>query len=172
MTYGPVVPITTSHVTDRFDCGSAAQTLWLRRYALQAHRTDSSRVRVVTHEGEPNVVGYYALSAGAVEPAGVPAGVGKGMPRYPIPVVILTRLGVHLDEQGKGLGRALLRDALVRVATASEEIAARALLVHCEDDGARRFYEHFGEFEPSPADPLHLYLLMSDLRRTLLPPQP
>ena len=64
MTYGPVVPITTSHVTERFDCGSAAQTSWLRRYALQAHRTDSSRVRVVTHEGNPNVIGYYALSAG------------------------------------------------------------------------------------------------------------
>jgi GNAT superfamily N-acetyltransferase len=172
VTYGPVVPITPSHVTDRFDCGSAAQTLWLRRYALQAHRTDSSRVRVVTHEGDQDVVGYYALSAGAVEPAGVPARVAKGMPRYPIPVVILTRLGVHLEEQGRGLGRALLRDALVRVAAASEEIAARALLVHCEDDGARRFYERFGELEPSPADPLHLYLLMSDLRRTLAPPEP
>ena len=172
MTYGPVVAIATSHVTDRFDCGSAAQTLWLRRHALQAHRTDSSRVRVVTHDGDQDVVGYYALSAGAVEPAGVPVRVGKGMPRYPIPVVILTRLGVHLDEQGKGLGRALLRDALVRVAAASEEIAARALLVHCEDDGARRFYERFGEIEPSPADPLHLYLLMGDLRRTLSPPQP
>ena len=171
MTYGPVVPITTSHVTDRFDCRSAAQTLWLRRYALQAHRTDSSRVRVVTHEGDHDVVGYYALSAGSVEPAGTPVRVGKGLPRYPIPVVILTRLGVDLTEQGKGLGRALLRDALVRVAAASEEIAARALLVHCEDVVARRFCERFGEFEQSTTDPLHLYLLMSDLRRTLLPPQ-
>lgn len=170
MIYGPVVPISTSHVTDRFDCGSAEQTLWLRRYALQAHRTDSSRVHVVTHEGERDVVGYYALSAGAVEPEGVPTRVGKGMPRYPIPVVILTRLGVHLDEQGSGLGRALLQDALLRVGAASEEIAARALLVHCENDAARTFYEHFGEFEPSPTDPLHLYLLMSDLRRALMPP--
>lgn len=59
-----------------------------------------------------------------------------------------------------------------RPAAASEEIAARALLVHCEDDGARRLYERFGEFEPSPLDPLHLYLLMGDLRRTLLPTQP
>jgi GNAT superfamily N-acetyltransferase len=172
VTHGPVVPITASHVTERFDCGSAAQTLWLRRHALQAHRTDSSRVRVVTHEGDHDVVGYYALSAGAVEPAGVPVRVGKGMPPYPIPVVILTRLGVHLEEQGKGLGRALLRDALVRVAPASEEIAARALLVHCEDVVAQRFCERFGEFEPSPLDPLHLYLLMSDLRRTLMLPQP
>jgi len=172
VTFGPVVPITTSHVTERFDCGSPAQTLWLRRHALQAHRTDSSRVRVVTHMGDHDVVGYYALSAGGAEPAGVPVRVAKGMPRYPIPVVILTRLGVHLDEQGKGLGRALLKDALVRVAAASEEIAARALLVHCEDEAARRFYERFGEFEPSPLDPLHLYLLVSDLRRTLLPPQP
>jgi GNAT superfamily N-acetyltransferase len=81
--------------------------------------------------------------------------------------VVLTRLGIDVGEQGRGLGRALLKDALLRVASASEILGARALLIHCEDDTARSFYLHLGEFEASPTDPMHLYLLMSDLRKAL-----
>ena len=87
------------------------------------------------------------------------------MPRYPIPVIILTRLGVDLTAQGNGLGRALVKDMLLRVASASHTIGARALLIHCESEDARQSYMHIAEFEPSPTDPLHLYLLLSDLRR-------
>ena len=124
-------------------------------------------MQVVTHVGDRRVVGYYALSAGAVEHADVPTRVGKGMPRYPVPVVILTRLGVDTTEQGRGLGRALLKDGLVRVAAASEAIGARALLIHCENETAKAFYEHFGVFDRSPSDALHLFMIMGDLRKTL-----
>lgn len=170
--YDPVTSISAEHVTAEFDCGSEAQTAWLRRHALQADRTDSSKVQVVTRTGDKRVVGYYALSAGSVEPAKAPPRVTRGMPRYPVPVVILTRLGVHRGEHGRGLGRALLKDALLRVASASEVIAARALLIHCEDDDAKGFYLHFAEFEESPTDPLQLYLLLSDLRKTFGRPDP
>ena len=53
------------------------------------------------------------------------------------------------------------------VASASDILGARALLIHCEDEAAKAFYRHLGDFEASPGDPLHLFLLMSDLRRTL-----
>ena len=168
MIYGPIVPITPAHVTDEFDCGSVAQTDWLRRRALQADRTDSSKVRVATRLDDPHVVGYYALSAGSVAPGEAGPRTAKGMARHPIPVVILARLGVDRNEQGRGLGQTLLRDALLRVASAADEIAARALLIHCESEDARRFYLHIAEFEPSPTDALHLFLLLSDLRRSLL----
>lgn len=126
-----------------------------------------SKVRVVTRSSERRVVGYYALAAGSVAPATVPDRIGKGVPRYPVPVVLLTRLGVDLSEHGRGLGRALLKDALKRVAAASEILGARALLIHCEDATAKAFYLHLAEFEPSPTDPLHLLLLMSDLRTSI-----
>lgn len=168
MRYGPVEPISTNHLTDEFDCGSEAQTSWLRKHALQAHRTDATKVQVVTLAGDQRVVGYYALSAGGVEPAQVPDRVRKGMPRYPIPVIILTRLGTHLDEQGKGLGRALVKDALLRAEAASQSIGARAILIHCETPEAKGFYQRWvPDFVESPTDPLHLYLLMSDLGLTL-----
>lgn len=167
MIYSPVGPISKNHRTDEFDCGSEAQTTWLRKYALQADRTDTTKVQVVTRAGDDRVVGYYALSAGSVEPEGTPERVRKGTPRYPVPVIILTRLGVDRDEQGKGLGRALLKDAILRAEAASETIGARALLVHCESEAAREFYLRVvPDFAESPTDPLHLYVLMSDLRKT------
>lgn len=89
----------------------------------------------------------------------------KGIGRYPIPVVILTRLGVDLSEQGNGLGRALVVDALRRVNVASEQIGVRTLLVHTENEAAKSFYFALAEFEESPTDPLRLLLLIKDLRR-------
>lgn len=168
MRYAPVEAISKSHLTDGFDCGSEAQTAWLRRHALQADLTDSTRVQVVTRAGDRRIVGYYALSAGSVEPAEAPERIRKGTPRYPIPVIVLTRLGVDRGEQGRGLGTALLKDAILRAETASTSIGARALLVHCESPEAGDFYRRrIPDFAESPTDRLHLYLLMSDLRRTI-----
>ncbi len=168
MSYSPAEAISRSHLTDEFDCGSDAQTSWLRRHALQADLTDSTKVRVVTRSGERRVVGCYALAAGSVELADAPERIRKGMPRYPVPVIILTRLGVDQGEQGRGLGRALVKDAILRAEAASHSIGARALLIHCETPEAKAFYQRVApDFAESPTDPLHLYLLMSDLRRTI-----
>lgn len=112
------------------------------------------------------MVGYYALAAGSVEPAQAPERVKKGLARHPIPVILLARLAVDRREHGNGLGKALLKDALIRAAGAATAIGARAVLVHAKDEEARTFYEHF-DFEPSPTDPLHLFLLMKDLQRTV-----
>ncbi len=109
------------------------------------------------------MVGYYALAAASVERAQAPARVSKGLDRHPIPVILLTRLAVDRTQQGKGLGAALLKDALHRSVSASAEIGARAVLVHAKDEEARAFYEHF-DVEPSPTDSLHLFLLMKDVR--------
>ena len=109
------------------------------------------------------MVGYYALAVASVEPESVPERVKRGLARHAIPVILHARLAVDLAEQRKGLGAALLKDALRRAVAAAEEIGARAVLVHAKDEEARVFYEKF-DFESSPTDPLHLFLLMKDLR--------
>ena len=86
--------------------------------------------------------------------------------RHPIPVILLARLAVDKSEAGKGLGKALLKDALVRIASAADIVGARAVLVHAIDEQARKFYEHF-DFESSPIHELQLMLLMKDLRKAL-----
>jgi GNAT superfamily N-acetyltransferase len=155
-----------------FDCGSAAQSEWLVRHALQAQQSGTSRVYVVSEETEEahRVAGYYALAAGSAAPATAPQRLAQGAGRYHQPVVILTRLGVDPSCQGLGLGKALAVDALRRVATASEVIGVRALLIHCQNNTARDFYLRLAKFDASPTDPLHLFLLMKDLRKPWRPP--
>lgn len=153
-----------SHDTGGFDCGSTPLNEFLKRFALQAASSGGSRTYVVHRGGA--VVGYYSLAAGSIEHEAAPPRVTKGMGRYPIPVILLTRLAVDLGEQGRGLGSALLADALRRALGVSQEVGARAFIVHAEDEEARRFYEHF-DFERSPTHPMHLFLLMKDVVRLL-----
>ena len=164
-----VEPLTAAHVLACFDCGSPAQSGWLIEHAQQAHRAGLSRVYVVRDldDRDQRVVGYYALAAGSVAPADATPRLMAGAGRYHQPVVILTRLGVDRAVQGAGLGRALVVDALRRIATAAEVIGVRAVLIHCESDTARDFYLRLAKFEQSPTDPMHLLLLMKDLRRAL-----
>jgi GNAT superfamily N-acetyltransferase len=112
------------------------------------------------------VVGFYSLAVGSVEPETAAPRVLKGIARHPVPVMILARLAVDLKHQGVGLGRALLRDALLRTAQAADIAGIRALLVHAKDDVARRWYLNW-EFEPSETDPFHLFLLLKDLKAML-----
>ncbi len=167
--FSPVEPLSAEHSVAGFDCGSQAQSVWLVEHALQAHRAGLSRVYVVRDNDHPDgrVVGYYALAAGSVAPADASPRLRQGAGRYHQPVVILTRLGVDVAVQGGGLGRALVVDALRRVANAGEVIGVRAVLIHCETEAARDFYLRLAKFEDGPTDPMHLLLLMKDLRRAL-----
>jgi GNAT superfamily N-acetyltransferase len=166
--YAPIELLTPDHDLSAFDCGSVAQTEWLRERALQAQQSDTARVHVACLAGSTRVVGYYALAAGSVEHENAPPRLTRGAGRYPVPVVILTRLGVDVAEQGRGLGAALVRDALLQTAWTADRIGVRALLIHAQDEQAATFYGHLSSaFEPSPTDPLHLILLMKDLRRAI-----
>ena len=166
--YAPVELLRADHETSTFDCGSDQQTIWLGRYALIAQQAGTARVYVACRAGERKVAGFYSLAAGSILPEAASARLSAGAGRYPIPVVILARLGVDLAEQGRGLGSALVRDALKRATTAAATIGIRALLIHAESPSAAAFYRRVDPaFEPSPADPLHLVLLMKDIRAAI-----
>jgi GNAT superfamily N-acetyltransferase len=165
--FAPAVPLAADHTFEAFDCGSPAETDWLRRSARAAEAAGTARTYVVTPEGSNRVVGYYALAASKVEPANAPARLLKGAGRTDVPVILLARLGVDVTAQGCGLGHRLVFDALVRVVSASKIIGARALLIDAETEQAKQFYLHIGEFDESPVNPLQLCLLMKDLRRSL-----
>jgi len=127
-----------------------------------------TRVFVVTERGSLAVVAYYAWTMAQVERETSPGRLLKGAGRYPQPVALLARLGVHRDHEGKGLGAALLSDVLLRLVAVGTEIGCRGLLIHAETEEARGFYEHLiPEIEPSPTDELHLLLLMKDVLKTV-----
>lgn len=153
-----------THDLSSFDCGKALLNTFLKRFALINQLSASARTYVI-HRGS-KVLGYHSLAAAAVEPAAAPIRVSKGLGQYPTPLALLARLAIDHAEQGRGLGPALLKDALRRFLMAQEIVASRALLVHAKDDAAAKFYAHYG-FQPSPIDPQHLYLLTKDIRKTL-----
>jgi len=153
------------HEVDAFDCGKEPLDRFLQRFALTNQKAGSAQTYVACRGGR-RAVGYYSLTVGSVEHADAPGRVRKGQPRHLIPVMLLARLAVDKVEQGRGLGRALLKDALLRTAQAADIAGIRALIVHAKDDEARAWYEKF-DFEPSPTDPYHLFLLMKDLRALL-----
>lgn len=153
--------------TAGFSCGRHELDRWLSDHARGASAAGSARTYVVCDcEQDGRVVGYFALAAGQIERASASARVGAGMPRHPIPVVLLARLGVDESVQNRGLGAFLLADAMRRAASAATAIGVRALIVHAKDESARQFYLRFG-FTASPTDRLHLMLLMKDLRASL-----
>ena len=160
-----VEPLDTSHDLSQFDCGKhTVLNDWLKKYALSNQRSDASRTFVVHRDKV--VVGYYSIAAGSVSKQEAPSRLGKGLPNQPIPVVLLGRLAVHRSEQGTGLGKALLKDALLRIERAADTVAVRAVVVHAIDEEACDFYSHFG-FEKSPTNEFHLMLLLKDLRHNL-----
>jgi GNAT superfamily N-acetyltransferase len=110
------------------------------------------------------VVGYYSLAVGEVTYADAPDRLRKGLARHPVPIMLLARRAVSVATQGQGIGAGMLKDAMRRTLQAANIAGIRAFAVHAKDEPAREFYEHFG-FVPSPTDPLHLFLLIKDLRR-------
>ncbi len=150
-----------THEIEAFDCGQPELNRFLIRHALQAQQVSSSQTYVGL--SGKTVIGFYTIVAGEVRHADAPARVVKGMPRYPIPLLVLARLAVHSEWQGRGIGAGLLLDALGRTLQAADIVGVRALAVHAKDDSAASFYRHFG-FMPSPTDKRHLFLLIKDIR--------
>ena len=162
--YEPVRKLAAADGVDTFDCGQPALNQFLQRYALVNQKAHSAQTWVCCLQGQ--VVGYYSLAVGSVASQHAPARVLKGMARHPVPVMLLARLAVDIKHQRNGLGQALLKDALLRTAQAAEIAGIRCLLVQAKDEAARQWYASW-EFEPSPTDPYHLFLLMKDLKELL-----
>ena len=161
-------PLGGHHEVDAFACRSVEQGDWLVRHARQSANTGTTKVFVVTGTGNAEVLAYYGWCMAQLSPTAAPARARKGAGRYPQPIALLARLGVHRDHEGRGLGAALVQDVFTRLVALSDDIGCRGLVVHCESAEARGFYLHLvPEFEPSPTDDLHLVLLIKDIRRTL-----
>lgn len=151
------------HRLDDFDCGKPALNDWLRRHARQAQGSGSAKTFVVAEE-DGRVAGYFSLTVGQVDALQAPDRIRKGLGQYPVPVVILARLAVSQQDQGRGIGFGLLQDALRRTMLMAEQAGIRAMLTHPIDEEAARFYARFG-FIASPLREQQLLLLLKDARR-------
>jgi GNAT superfamily N-acetyltransferase len=153
----PLTVLDGSHGRNAFDCGVPALNLYLRNYALQNQKKDIVRNYVTCRAGTTDVVAYYSLVFASIGQNLLPPKVVKGLGKYDVPVMLLARLAVDRREQGRGLGRALLKDAILRTMQAAEIAGLKLLLVHAKDESAADFYRKHG-FEPVPNDSMKLFL--------------
>jgi GNAT superfamily N-acetyltransferase len=160
---GAPTPVEASHDVSAFFCGYSSLDDWLKRRALANPKSGASRTFVVCDEGR--VVAYYALAAGALASAEATGRFRRNMPD-PIPVAILARLAIDTKYQKQGLGRALFRDASLRILGAADAIGIRGVLVHAITEQAANFYRSIG-VESSPANPQTLTVTLTDLQAAL-----
>ena len=156
-------PITTNHQIGDFTSGVVSLDEWLKRRAIANQASGAARTFVVCEAHK--IISYYALASGSVTVAGAPGRFRRNMPD-PIPVVVLARLAVDRAYHGRGLGRALVRDAARRVVHAADAIGIRGIVVHAISDDAKAFYLALG-FDPSPIEPMTLMITLADIRKSL-----
>jgi GNAT superfamily N-acetyltransferase len=156
-------PLGREDIRDSFHCGVASLDTWLVEHAPGADAAGSARTYIVIDEEQDRVVGYYALTVASLEREEASGRAPRGMPRHPIPAMLLARLAVDESVQGEGVGPMLLADVMQRTLVVAEETGIRLLLVHAVNEDARSFYLYYG-FEPSPSDPMILQLLIKDIR--------
>ena len=150
------------HILEGFDCGKEPLNRFLIRNALQNQQANASQTYVLI-TARHQVIGYHTLVVGEVAFAAAPERLTKGLARRPVPIMLLARLAVSHYCHGQGIGQALLKDALLRTLQAADIAGIRAFAVHAKDNEARAFYEHF-DFVQSPTDPMHLFLLLKDIK--------
>jgi len=147
-----------SHQIKGFDSGNSQLDDWLKNRAIK-NEIEGASCTYVLCNGDV-VIGFYCLANGSVFQSVATGKVRRNMPD-PIPVMVIGRLAIDRSWQGKGLGRALLKDAILRTLQASEIAGIRAILVHAISENAKLFYEKCG-FTVSPIDEMTLMIRIKD----------
>ena len=148
-----IEPLSSAHERGDFDCGVEDLNRFLKQYAFQNQKKHFVRTYVGLHDGK--IIGYYSLAFGEVKQDIVPESLTRGMGKYKLPAIILGRLAVHKDFQGKKIGLGLLKDAVLRAKQAEQIGGLRVIIVHAKDDSAKNFYMKYG-FVETLDDPLTL----------------
>ncbi|MCX7098966.1 MAG: GNAT family N-acetyltransferase [Methylococcales bacterium] len=162
----PPAPITANQTLANFDSGEVSLNEWLKKRAFKNHAVGAARCFVVC--AGTDVIGYYCLSAGAISHAAAPKAMRRNMPD-PLPVLLLGRLAVDKRYHNRGIGQALLRDALLRAVNVSGDAGVFAILVHALSDPAKQFYLSRG-FVESPLQPMTLIMTLETVRSILAEP--
>lgn len=162
-----LVVLRAEHELNGFDCGNTELNSWLVDHALASQKADLARTYLAL--SATGVAGYVSLTTGSIRPDAAPRRYARGMPRHPIPTILIARLAVDVRHQRQQLGSRLLAEALRRAVLASDTAAARLVVVEAIDDDAAAFYRRWG-FIDVPENPRRLFRKISDIRKTLEQP--
>lgn len=159
-------PLSVEHLLDGFECGETSLSDWLKKRALKNQASNASRCFVICDDR--TVIGYYSLSAGGINHETVPKAMRRNMPN-PLPVLLLGRLAIDQRYHNQGLGRSLLRDAMLRAVHIASDTGVFAIMVHALSEQAKRFYLSRG-FVESPLQSMTLIMTLATVRTILSEP--
>lgn len=159
-----LVLLAEDQVLAGFDCGNDQLNAWLVDHALASQRADLARTYLAL--ADDAVAGYVSLTTGSIRREDAPKRYARGMPRHPLPTILIARLAVDRGHQRRGLGSRLLAQALRHAVAASDAAAARLVVVDAIDEQAAAFYRRRG-FVDVPENPLRLFRKVADVRRSL-----
>lgn len=148
----------------RLDCGEPALDAWLGDQASQQERRGNVRTVLAVREPSGPVLGYHACQAYRLDVDAARAAWPSR--RYPVPAALIAKLAVDRAVQGRGIGRRLLLDALLRVERASQDVGIEVVVVDALHEDAACFYLKYG-FRRFADRELRLFLTVRDLRTTL-----
>jgi ribosomal protein S18 acetylase RimI-like enzyme len=154
--------LSESHDHSSFACGEEYLDKFLKNSAMRNQVNGYGRTYILTGDDTRLVSGYYTVSMSSVQFATLPDSlIYSTMPKYPMPAAHLGALAIRTELQNKGLGSHLLIDAMRRMISASEIVAARAIEVKAANQRVREWYEEFG-FTPfkglGDEPPHHLFI--------------
>ena len=159
------------HDRSAFSCGFRPIDNFLKSSLSDQIKAGMVQAWIATADDDPAVLGFYTLGAMAVRASLGPSRWQRaGVPD--IPVIYIRAVAVRSDMQGKGLGTALLVDAMRRCMCLAEQMGAAAIVLDLLDDEhferRRKFYAELG-FRPlgDPDVPNRVFIPMADVRATL-----
>ena len=165
MTALRIEKLSRQHAVEAFSCGEPALDRYLHRFAWANPQAQAAQTYLGLADDDV-VVGFYTLVVGEITYDDAPQRLTHGLARHSVPLMLLARLAVASAWQAQGIGAGLLKDAMRRTVAAADIAGIRAFAVHAKDDSDRAFYQRF-DFIASPTDPMHLFMLLKDLRRCL-----
>ena len=163
MTNWQIERFRSDHIRSEFSCGVDSLDNFIQRFASQYEQRSLGKTYIAVRPGLRNVEGFYSIVAGSIPFESMPDDLGQKLPRHPVPVVLIARLAVSRESQGRHLGAALLRHALRRAVTLSDDLGIHAVLVEAIDDKAASFYRKYG-FVQLKDQPHRLILPISKAR--------
>jgi GNAT superfamily N-acetyltransferase len=138
----PPQPITRDHNVAGFSCGRESLDRYLIRDALKRDAAGDAKV-IVLATSDLEVVGYYTVSSASVSRRAATRKLKRNSPE-PVPMALIGRFAIDSRYQKQGFGRALMKDAILRIAQASEQIGIKGVLLHALDNEAKAFYARCG----------------------------
>jgi GNAT superfamily N-acetyltransferase len=161
-------PLGPKHDRAAFSCGDERLDNFIKISASRQQEQDIAQTNVGCLDQDFVVISYYALNSHFIDVTTLPSDDRKRLPNYEtIPAIYLSKLGVHTEHQGKGLGSRLMAHAFAQCLRVANIVGAHFLILDALNEDAARLYRRLG-FHDLPGHEPRMLIKISVIRKAAL----